>query len=141
MCIRDRYSILFFFTLFSWHLAAQSPIGTWESVDNYTGKARSYVEIYEENGQLFGKITKLLDVDSNTLCDQCEGDKKNAPILGMVIIEKVKPYRGYWRKGKILDPTDGTVYGCSLWLEDGKLKVKVKHWTGLSQTQTWIKVG
>jgi len=135
-----KYSILFFFTLFSWQLAAQSPIGTWKSVNTNTGNARSYVEIYEENGLLFGKITKLLNVDSTTLCDQCEGDKKNSPILGMVIIEQVKPYRDYWRKGKILDPADGTVYGCTLWLEDGNLKLKVKHWTGLSQTQTWLKV-
>jgi len=43
-----KYSILLFFTLFSWHLGAQSPIGTWKTVDYDTGEARSYVEIYEK---------------------------------------------------------------------------------------------
>jgi len=119
---------------------AQSPVGTWKTVDDKSGDARSHVEIYEEDGMLFGKITKLLDADPSTLCDQCPGDKKDTPIIGLVIIEKVKAYKDYWRKGKILDPEDGNVYGCQLWVEDGNLKVRGKHWTGLYRTQTWYQV-
>ncbi len=119
---------------------SQSAIGTWKTIDDKSGDARSHVEIYEQDGLLYGKITKLLDTDPSTLCDQCPGDKKNTPIIGLVIIEKVKPYKDYWRKGKILDPEDGNEYGCQLWLEDGTLKVRGKHWTGLYRTQTWYRV-
>jgi len=119
---------------------AQSFVGTWKTIDDNSGEARSYVEIYEENGQLFGKIAKLLDVDPSTVCDQCPGKKKNTPLIGLVIIENMKPYQDYWKKGKILDPESGSEYGCSFWIEDGALKVRGKHWTGLYRTQTWYPV-
>ena len=129
-----------FFILLTLPLLSQSIFGTWKSVDDHTGDARSHVEIYEQDGLIYGKITKLLDVDPSTLCSQCEGDKKDTPIIGLVIIEKVKPYKDYWRKGKILDPEDGNIYDCTLWLENGILKVKAKHWTGLYATQSWLRV-
>ena len=121
-------------------LHAQSFVGTWKTIDDNSGEARSNVELYEQDGQLFGKITKLLDTDPSTLCEQCPGKKKNTPLIGLVIIEDMKPYKDYWRKGKILDPESGSEYGCSLWLEDGALKVRGKHWTGLYRTQTWYRV-
>lgn len=129
--------ILLLFTVIGF---SQSAIGLWKSVDDRTGDARSHIEIYEQDGLLFGKVKKLLDVPEDSICDQCPGDKKNTPLIGLVIIEDMKSYKDYWRKGKILDPEDGSVYGCDIWLEDGNLKVKGKHWTGLYRTQTWFRV-
>lgn len=128
---------LLFFSIIGF---SQSAIGVWKSVDDRTGDAQSHIEIYEQDGQLFGKIKKLLTSAPETLCDKCPGDKKDTPLVGLVIIEKVKPYKDYWRKGKIMDPEDGSIYGCELWLEEGNLKVKGKHWTGLFRTQTWYRV-
>lgn len=135
-----KFSLTFTLLLFAVVGFSQSAIGLWKSVDDRTGDARSHIEIYEQDGLLFGKIKKLLDTPAETLCDQCPGDKKNTPLMGLVIIENMKPYKDYWKKGKILDPEDGSVYGCDLWLEDGNLKVKGKHWTGLYRTQTWYRV-
>ncbi len=135
-----KFSLTFTLLLFTVIGFSQSAIGLWKTVDDRTGDARSHIEIYEQDGLLFGKIKKLLDTDAKTLCDQCPGDKKNTPLMGLVIIENMKPYKDYWKKGKILDPEDGSVYGCDLWLEDGNLKVKGKHWTGLYRTQTWYRV-
>ncbi len=128
---------LVFFTVIGF---SQSAVGLWKSVDDETGDARSHVEIYEQDGLLFGKITKLLDADPSTLCDQCPGNKKDTPLIGLVIIENMKSYKDYWRKGKILDPESGNIYGCELWLEDGNLMVRGKHWTGFYRTQTWYRV-
>jgi len=125
---------------FSMSAFAQSTVGLWKSVDDLTGEARSHIDIYEQDGQLFGKVVKLLDASPDSVCDSCDGDKKNQPLIGMVIIENLKPYKDYWRKGKILDPESGNVYSCDIWLEDGALKVKGKHWTGLFRTQTWYRV-
>ena len=122
---------------------AQSPIGIWKTIDDNSGKARSKVEIYERNGKLYGKITDLLLKPDDTLCDACEGDKKNKPIVGMVIIEELEVYRDYWKNGTILDPESGSTYGCSIWFEEGKpdeLQVRGKHWTGLYRTQVWYRV-
>lgn len=130
------------FASFSVH-AQHSPIGTWKTIDDGTGEEKSYVEIYEQNGKLFGKITKLLAAEPDVVCEKCKGKRKDKPVLGMVIIENLVPHKDYWKKGKILDPESGKDYGCSIWFEDGntnELKVRGKHWTGLYRTQTWYKV-
>jgi uncharacterized protein (DUF2147 family) len=122
---------------------AQSPLGLWKSVDDKTQEEKSQIEIYEQNGMLYGKVVKILSVAPDVVCEKCSGDKKNKPVLGMVIIEKMKAVDNYWKKGKILDPESGNTYACSIWLEDGKpdeLKVRGKHWTGLYRTQTWHRI-
>ncbi|GJM31516.1 MAG: hypothetical protein DHS20C18_05170 [Saprospiraceae bacterium] len=123
--------------------AQASPVGIWKTVDDKTGETRSQVEIYEQNGQFFGKIIKLLQKPADTVCEECKGDKKNQPVVGMVIIEGVKPHKDYWKNGTILDPESGNEYACSFWFEDNNtdaLKLRGKHWTGLYRTQTWFRV-
>ena len=123
-------------------LLAQSPVGVWKTIDDNSGQARSKVEIYEQNGKLYGKIIDLLLKPDDTLCDACKGAKKDQPVVGMVIIEDLSTYRDYWKDGTILDPESGSTYGCSIWFEDGKtdeLQVRGKHWTGLYRTQTWYR--
>lgn len=127
----------------SLYAAAQTPVGTWKTIDDNSGEARSHVEIYEQNGKLFGKIAKLLLADPSTVCDACKGDKKNKPVLGLVIIEDMKSNKDFWKGGSILDPESGKDYGCSIWFDDGNtdvLKVRGKHWTGIYRTQTWYRV-
>lgn len=38
-----------------------SPVGDWKTVDDKTGKPKAIVRVYENNGELFGKIEKILD--------------------------------------------------------------------------------
>ncbi len=120
-----------------------SPIGIWKTIDDKTGEAKSHVEVYEQNDQVYGKIVKLLLKAPDTVCEKCPGAKKNKPVLGMVIIDGLKSYKHYWRKGDILDPESGDLYSCSIWFEEDQpdeLKVRGKHWTGLYRTQTWYRV-
>lgn len=124
-------------------LKAQTPVGIWKTVDDKTGEAKSHIEIYEQNGKLYGKLVKLLQRSPDTKCEKCTGAKKNKPLLGLVIVEDLKKVKDYWGKGTIMDPENGKEYGCSVWFEDGKnseLKVRGKHWTGIYRTQTWYKV-
>jgi len=111
-------------------IAQSSPIGVWKTVDDKTDEAKSHIEIYEQNGKLYGKIVKLLRENAKT-------------IIGLVIVEDLAVYKDYWKKGTIMDPEDGKEYGCSIWFDDGKsdeLKVRGKHWTGIYRTQTWYRV-
>ena len=142
----DKKRIIPFMLLLLFFIAsitAQSPSGVWKTVDDETGEAKSHVEIYEQSGQYFGKVVELLKSDPDTICDECTGDKKNKPVLGMVILESLEPVKDYWGSGTIMDPENGKEYGCSIWFEEGKtgeLKVRGKHWTGLFRTQTWFRV-
>ena len=139
----------FFFSFLSLLLALgtvhaqNSPFGVWKSIDDKTGEAKSHVEIYEKGDKLYGKITKILTDKPNAKCEECKGDKKDQPVLGLVIVEGLKETAGTWKSGTITDPEDGNVYGCSIWIEESKpneLKVRGKHWTGIYRTQTWYRV-
>ena len=120
-----------------------SPVGTWKTIDDETGEAKSHVEIYRQGDQYHGKIVRLLRKGPDTVCEKCPGKKEGKPLVGMVIIEGLEPHQDYWKGGAILDPESGNEYKCSVWFEDGKsdeLKVRGKHWTGLYRTQTWYRV-
>lgn len=137
------FLILFPLFLTVSNLSAQSPEGIWQTIDDKTGAAKSWVEIYKVQQNYYGKVVKLLDAASTTVCTACTGDHKGKPINGMVILTNLKPYKDYWTGGEILDPKSGNTYGCSVWFEDNnykELKVRGKHWTGLYRDQTWIKV-
>lgn len=137
--------VLMLALLFSGALAAQSPVGTWKTIDDKTGQPKSEVQIYVQNGKYYGKVTKFLrpGADPNRKCTSCTGALKDKPILGMVIVRDLAPSGKEWTKGTILDPESGTEYGCTIWFEAGKpdeLKVRGYHWTGLYRTQTWHRV-
>ena len=79
---------------------------------------------------------------ADSICDQCPGDKKDKPVIGLEIMWDLKPYKDYWSYGEILDPENGKTYKCSIWLEDNDL-LKVRGYIGFSalgRTQTWHRV-
>lgn len=131
------------FASFGISIYAQSPVGVWKTIDDATGEAKSYVEVFEEGGKLKGRVSKLLQKPADTVCEKCKDDKKNKPLIGMIIIDNLMLKDGYYQGGSILDPEKGDFYKCSLWLEGGNpnvLNVKGKHWSGLYRTQKWYRV-
>jgi uncharacterized protein (DUF2147 family) len=122
--------------------AIDSPTGTWRTVDDKTGKMQSQVQLYEERGKLFGKITSLaepLGPDGKPkICVKCAGSDKDAPIIGLVIIKDLAPSGDRYKGGTILDPEDGKIYKAEIWVEDGKLKVR-GYMGPFYRTQTWLK--
>lgn len=121
-------------------LAAESPVGTWQTVDDKSGKVKSSVQIYEEGGKLFGKITALTEPTDAAgrpkTCTHCTGADKDKPIVGLVIIRDLGPSGDSYKGGTILDPEDGKVYKAEIWVEGGGLKVR--GYVGfLYKTQTW----
>lgn len=124
-------------------LFAQSPVGTWKTVDDETGKAKSHIEIYEQDGKLYGKVVKILTDNKNAVCSECSDNRKNKPVLGMVVLEGVeKTKKNKWDDGKILDPNKGKIYDVSLELLNEN-KLKVRGYMGISmlgRTQYWYRV-
>lgn len=119
-----------------------STVGTWLTADDETGEAKSHIQIYEKNGKQYGKITKLLRESLNHPCDQCSGERKNKPMLDMVIIEDMELKNGYWQEGRILYPKQGKWYSLKYWLkEDNSNTLVVRGSFGpLYRTQYWQRV-
>jgi len=122
--------------------ADASPVGTWRTIDDETKKPKSLVEISEVNGEVIGKIKELLQSDKgpNPVCDQCDGERKDKPIIGMTIIWGMKKDGDEWSGGKILDPKNGKVYGCKMHLIEGGKKLEVRGFVGFSllgRSQVW----
>ncbi len=132
---------LFAFVMLS---IAQSPVGTWKTIDDETGEEKSYVEIYEKDGKYCGKLVKLLQVAEDTTCDKCTGAKKDQPLMGMEILWDLTAYKDYWSYGKIMDPNNGKTYKCNAWFEDGNMdELKLRGYIGVSalgRNQTWKRV-
>lgn len=122
---------------------SQSIVGTWKTIDDDSGKARSIVEIYEEEGKYFGKIIKLYreeGEDPDPICDECDDYRKGKKIIGMEIISDMKYNKkdNEYHKGEIMDPENGNIYDCKLWIsDDGKLKVR-GYLLFFYRTQTWL---
>jgi uncharacterized protein (DUF2147 family) len=114
--------------------------GTWITQDDETGRKKSEVLIYKENGKLYGKITELLlPEDEGKKCINCKGKNKNQPIEGMVIIKDLELEDDTWEDGTILDPKSGKVYDCYIGFQDSNT-LKVRGFLGFSllgRTQIW----
>jgi uncharacterized protein (DUF2147 family) len=123
-----------------------SPVGYWKTIDDKTGELKSIVKIWEEQGQLKGRIEKLFpkpDEDPNPKCEECTGERKDKPILGMVFLWKFVRDEDRWVDGKVLDPENGKIYHCTLKVVDRGRKLEVfgyiKIIFKIGRTQTWLR--
>lgn len=119
---------------------AQSVLGKWNTIDDNTGEARSVVEVYEKGGKVYGKIVSITDpTKRDKVCEQCTGDDKNRPILGLEILKGLQEKGAKYEGGYITDPDNGKKYKCYIEL-DGADKLKVRGFIGMSiigRTQIW----
>ncbi len=126
--------------------AEMTPIGSWKTVDDKTGKVKSIVEISDAGGgKLVGKVAQILQSDKgpNPTCDACSGDRKDKPVLGMTIMWDVKQDGDVWDGGSILDPNNGKTYSVKLTLIENGSKLQVRGFLGFSwlgRTQIWERV-
>ena len=135
-----KFILIFTFSIISLSMSAQDIFGKWKTIDDNTGKARSIVEITHKDGKAFGTILKLFrepGEDLDPICDDCTDYRKNKKVIGMTIITEMEKDGDEWDDGEILDPENGKVYDCKLWVEDGKLKVR-GYVAFFFRTQTWF---
>ena len=123
-------------------MAAEPIVGKWNTVDEKSGKVMSEVEVYDQGGKIFGKITGLTEPNDAQgkprTCTKCQGADKDQPIVGLVILKDLSASGDRYKGGTITDPEDGKVYKSELWVEDRKLKVR-GYLGPFYRTQTWLK--
>lgn len=127
--------------------AQSSPAGEWQTVDDHSGKAVSHVVVKEVGKAFQGSITRIIDPNKvNLKCEACEGPLRDAPFIGLTIIQGVSATPAEpltWEGGHILDPKSGRNYRVRLRLKDEGQTMEVRGYIGspyFGRTQTWRRV-
>jgi uncharacterized protein (DUF2147 family) len=115
--------------------------GKWTSIDDNSGQPRSVLEITERNSKFYGKVIKIHSKpgeDPDPVCGKCdESDPRfKKKVINMEILQSLGKDGNEFNGGHILDPENGKVYRCKLWVEGGDLKVR-GYWGPFFRTQTW----
>ena len=90
--------------------------GLWQRSDN--GKPVVWVLMLDRGNGLFeGVVAKTFPqpgTDPNAVCDECEDDRKDQPVLGISLIRDMKRKGLEYLGGNILDPRNGDVWKAQL---------------------------
>jgi uncharacterized protein (DUF2147 family) len=122
---------------------SQEVYGEWKTIDDDTGVAKSIVEVYEENGRVFGRIKKILREDKRDVrCTDCKGDLKNQKVEGMVILKNLLKNEDEYEDGNVTDPENGRTYDAKIWLnKDNPDILMVRGYLSfLYRTQEWQRL-
>lgn len=143
--MKKSFKFLYFILLITTSTAFannNAVIGQWKTIDDVTGKPKAIINIYDQNGNIYGKITQLFlpaGEDQDPICDKCTDERKNQKVIGMVILKDLNKRGNEWSGGTILDPENGKIYRCKIWLDGAKLKVR--GYLGIFfRTQTWYQL-
>lgn len=136
--------LLFFICLLTaLNIDAQNITGKWKTIDDETGKAKSIVEIYEKNGKIYGKVIELINPkQKDPVCDLCDDDRKDKKVVGLEIIRDLEKDGDEYEGGTILDPSNGKIYDCKIWIDDNEPDLlNVRGYVYFFyRTQTWERV-
>lgn len=122
-----------------------SPVGLWTTIDDETEQPRSVVRFEIVDDKLQGTIVEILPLPGDTgdgRCTECEGERKDQPIAGMMIVWGLTEDGVSWTGGEILDPNNGNVYSCNVTVAEDGASLEVRGFLGVSlfgRTQTWLK--
>ncbi|MUP47101.1 DUF2147 domain-containing protein [Gramella sp. BOM4] len=117
----------------------QEVTGKWTNF-NEDGEPNSIIRVFEKNGEIFGEVERILrEEDRDRVCTKCEGDLKNKPIEGMVIMWGLEKEGDEYVDGNVVDPKTGKEYRCKIWIdEDNPDVLNVRGYVSLFyKTRTW----
>ena len=138
-----KTTLLLTLLLFIFSANCQSIIGKWKTIDDETGEAKSIVQIYKKGNKYYGKVVDILDAKKKKQrkrCTLCKDSRKDQIILGMEIIKDLKKDDDEYEGGTILDPSNGKIYDCKIWLDD-KNTLNVRGYIMFFyRTQQWKRV-
>ena len=120
-----------------------SPEGLWQPLDS-AGNPQGLIRIYRDRDAFFGRIEAGSPSDDRSRkCVRCTDERKDQPVVGLVLIRNMRPQGDEFGGGDILDPDTGKLYGCKFRLIDGGQKMIMRGYFGVSlfgQSQTWRRV-
>ena len=120
---------------------ATSPIGTWKTLDDKSGKPMTITEVYEtKNGTLAAKIVENLGLPAT--CADCSDEHKGKPMVGMLTLWNLKANKdGTWAGSGYKPSEDREFKAKSVKLIEGGKKLEVKGCVSIiCRTATWVRV-
>lgn len=130
---------LFILPVLSTSLSAQKVTGEWKNF-NKEGKVNSIINVYKKDGKIYGKVDRIMkEEDRDRVCTACDGELKNKPIEGMVIMQGLEKDGDEYNGGTIVDPKTGKEYRCKIWLDENNPDIlKVRGYLAFFyKTKTW----
>ena len=120
--------------------------GLWEKVDA-SGRSEAWFRISECGGVYEGQIVKIFpkpgEDSSQWHCTKCEGEQKDAPVVGITFIRGMQRTGLAYEKGTILDPRDGSIYSGRMELSPDGNQLTVRGYIGISllgKSETWRRL-
>jgi uncharacterized protein (DUF2147 family) len=117
--------------------------GIWELADD-AGRPQGWFRIAEQKGVYEGQIVKMFPAAGEDpaaeRCTRCEGEQKNAPVLGLTFIRGMQRKGLVYEGGRILNPRDGAEYRARMELSGDGRNLSVRGYLAiemLGQTQVW----
>ncbi len=132
-----------FFMMFSVCCFSQSVFGTWKTIDDRTGKPKGLIKIYEKEGLMYGKIIRVIEEGrEDAVCEKCDDEMKDKPVVGMNIIKGGKQNDdGEWKGKYLFDPEQAMTFRFKIWLNpENSNELKVRGYLAfIYRTQTWVR--
>jgi uncharacterized protein (DUF2147 family) len=126
--------------------APQTVAGFWEQVGD-DGRVGGWFLFTEKNSLYEGRLVKMFKQPGEEhlidTCENCPGDQKNAPMLGLTIVKGMRRNGNRYEDGTIMDPRDGSIYHAQMELSPDGKSLAVRGYIGiplLGQTQVWRRL-
>jgi len=119
----------------------QSLAGKWSTIDPFTNKPSSVVEVYFNGGKLYGKLVQIMDVDSpeKAICQDCPEPWKNKPLIGLVVLSGLERNGKKWEGEKaFFSRKTKRTYDGAVWLDKDKLKIQIQLGP-IKVSRKWVK--
>jgi uncharacterized protein (DUF2147 family) len=120
--------------------------GLWERVDA-SGRPAAWFSISDCGGVYEGQIVKIFpkpgEDPSQLRCAKCEGEQKDAPLVGLTLIRGMQRKGLVYESGTILDPREGTVYKARMELSPDGNRLTVRGYLGIplfGKSETWRRL-
>lgn len=137
-----RFFVILFIGFVSHGIVDAQVTGLWKVVDDDDGVAKSIVEIFEQDNMYYGRIVQLLETSKRTHCEKCDGQLKNRPLTGMIIVYDLKKTGKGGNDGKVLHPGTGKIYSLNVELVTPD-RLKLRGYVGMptiGKTSYWSRV-
>jgi len=128
------------------HAAGPTAAGLWEKRDD-SGQPQGWFRIADRNGAYEGQIVRMFPKPgqdpTSWRCTKCDGEQKDALVLGLTFIKGMKRQGLAYEDGKILDPRDGSLYSARMDLSPDGQQLSVRGYVGISllgRTEVWSRL-